>query len=136
MKEIVGEIFLDDVATVATANHKVVHAVRGIHFHNVPENRTTADFDHGLWFEMGFLGNSSSESTGKYDGFHWFSSPRGGESSDQILERAEWFKLSGLHKYINFNAMSLYAKKDDATELGIRKKRKHYCNIYKLNDFM
>ena len=55
MQEIVGEIFLDDVAAVTAANDKVVHAVRGIHFHDVPQNGAPTNFNHWLWFEMGFL---------------------------------------------------------------------------------
>ena len=87
MQKIVGEIFLDDVAAVAAANHKVVHSVRGIHLHDVPQNGASSDFDHGLWFKMGFLGNASSKTTCKYDGFHGFALLRwGGVSRNPILK--------------------------------------------------
>lgn len=39
-----------------------------IQLHDVPENRSTADLDHGL--EMGFLGDAGSEATGKDDDLH------------------------------------------------------------------
>ena len=62
---------------LAAANDEIVDAVCGIHFHNVPKNRAAADFDHGLWLEMCSLGNSSSESTSEYDGFHFECFPQG-----------------------------------------------------------
>lgn len=67
---IVGEILLDHVAPVAAADHEFVYAVRGIDFHDVPENRPAADFNHGLRLKVGFLGNPSSETAGEDDCLH------------------------------------------------------------------
>ena len=36
VQKIIGEILLDHIALVATANHKLVDAMVGIDFHNMP----------------------------------------------------------------------------------------------------
>lgn len=55
MEEIVREILFDDVAFVATADNKVIHAVVRVHLHDVPEDRTAADLDHRLGLEVSFF---------------------------------------------------------------------------------
>ena len=42
----------------------------GVELHDVPEDRTSADFDHGLGLEMGLFADARSESTRENDGFH------------------------------------------------------------------
>ena len=44
----VGEVLLDHVAAVAAADDEVVHAMGRVHLHDVPQHRSTTDFDHGL----------------------------------------------------------------------------------------
>ena len=70
VQEIVGKVFLDDIALVATANHKIVDAVVGIRLQDVPEHRHATDFDHRLRFDVCFLGNAGAETTGQNDSFH------------------------------------------------------------------
>jgi hypothetical protein len=48
MQEVVGEIFLDDVALVAAADDEVIDAMLGIDLQDVPENRPAAYLDHRL----------------------------------------------------------------------------------------
>lgn len=67
---VVGEVFLDDVALVATADDEVLDAMGGVELHDVPEDRLAADLDHGLGLEVGFLGKSGAETAGEDDGFH------------------------------------------------------------------
>src|ERR1019366_7793783 len=38
VQEVVREVLLDDIALVAAADDKLVHAMSGIEFHDVPEN--------------------------------------------------------------------------------------------------
>ena len=57
VQEVVGEVLLDHVALVATADHEIVDAVRRVELHDVPEDRLAADLDHGLRFQMGLLGD-------------------------------------------------------------------------------
>jgi len=71
VQKVVGEVFLDDVALVATADYEIMHAMRGVDLHDVPENRLTTDLYHRLGLEVGFLGNASAETTGKDDGLHF-----------------------------------------------------------------
>ena len=70
MEEVVGEIFLDQIALVAAANHKLMHAVGGVEFHDVPEDRPATDLDHWLWLDGRFLGEPRAESSGQNDSFH------------------------------------------------------------------
>jgi hypothetical protein len=55
MEKVIREVFLDDVAFVATADNKVVNAVRRIHFEDVPQNRATSNLNHRLWLYTGFF---------------------------------------------------------------------------------
>ena len=50
VKEVVGEVFLDEVALVTATDDKVINAVCGIGFHDVPENGFAADLDHRFRF--------------------------------------------------------------------------------------
>ena len=70
VQEVVGEVFLDHVAAVTAADHEIVHAVRAVDLHDVPEDGLAPDLHHGLGFEMGFFGNPGAQSPGKDDGFH------------------------------------------------------------------
>ena len=49
MEKVVREVFLYDVALVATADNEVVNTVRRIHLEDVPQNRATSDLYHRLW---------------------------------------------------------------------------------------
>ena len=50
VQKIVGKILLDDVALVAAANDEFIHAVSGIQFHDMPQDRLATDLDHGFGF--------------------------------------------------------------------------------------
>lgn len=65
MQEIVGEILLDDITLVATANDEVIYAVSGINLHDVPKDRAAAYLNHGLRFQMCFLGYARTEPAGE-----------------------------------------------------------------------
>ena len=64
VQEVVGEVFLDDVALVAAVDDEVIHAVGGVELHDVPEDGPTADLDHRLGLEVGFLGDAGAEASG------------------------------------------------------------------------
>ena len=49
MQKIIGKEFFDNETLVATADDEFVQTIGRIAFENVPENRSTADFDHWLW---------------------------------------------------------------------------------------
>lgn len=74
MQEIVGKIFFDNIALVAAAHDEIGHAVSEINFHDVPDQRFATDFNHGFRLEMGFFGNTRSESARQNDSFHLISS--------------------------------------------------------------
>ena len=70
VQEVVGEVLLDHIALVATADDEVVDAVGRIELHDVPEDRFAADLDHGLGLEVGFFRDTGAETTREDDGFH------------------------------------------------------------------
>ena len=70
VQEVVREVLLDEVALVAAADHEVIHAIRDINFHNVPNNRLAADLDHRLGLEVGLFGDAGTETIGEDNGFH------------------------------------------------------------------
>ena len=70
VQEVIGEVFLDHIALVTTADHEIGDTMSAIDFHNVPQDRTAADFDHGLGTQVAFFGNPRAQTTGKYHGFH------------------------------------------------------------------
>lgn len=74
VQEIVGEIFLDDIAFVAAANEKIINAMGGIIFHDVLQDRLAADFNHGLWANRCFFTDACAQTTGKDDCFHFYCS--------------------------------------------------------------
>lgn len=63
VQEIVGEVFLDEVSLIAAADHEIMDPMGRIHFHDMPQDRLATDLDHGLRPEMGFFGNSGSETS-------------------------------------------------------------------------
>ena len=55
VQEVVGEVFLDDVALEAAADDEVRDAVRRVDLHHVPEQWLAADFDHRLRTQHGLF---------------------------------------------------------------------------------
>ena len=74
VQKIIRKILLDHILFVAEADHKVVKAVGGIVFHDVPEYRLPANLDHRLWPKITLLRNSGAEATCKNDYLHRVSS--------------------------------------------------------------
>jgi hypothetical protein len=70
VQKIVGKIFLDHEAFVSAADDKIIQSISGIYFHDVPQNRFTANLDHGLWPAVGFFGEPSPHTTRKDNYFH------------------------------------------------------------------
>ena len=67
MKEVIGEVFLDDIPLITTADNEIIYAMRGIELHDVPQDRPTAYFNHGFWLEVGFFRYTSSKTAGEND---------------------------------------------------------------------
>ncbi len=55
VERVVGEILLDHITAVPTADDEVIYAVSRVDLHDVPQHRLTTDLDHWLWYGMGFL---------------------------------------------------------------------------------
>src|SRR5262245_31396199 len=72
VEKVVCEVFLDDVALISAADHKFIDPVVGVDFHDVPQDRLAADFNHRFGFEVGLLGYSSADSTSENYGLHLF----------------------------------------------------------------
>jgi len=71
VQEVIREILLDHITLVATANHKIIHAMRRVDLHDVPEDRFASDLDHGLGLKVSFFGKARSEATGENDCFQF-----------------------------------------------------------------
>jgi hypothetical protein len=69
MQKIMGKILFDIIAFVPETDNKIVKAVTGINFHNMPENRSLTDLDHRLWLQMRLFAYAGAESSGKNDNF-------------------------------------------------------------------
>src|SRR5258707_14346268 len=70
MHDIVSEVFLDDVALIAEANDEVIDAVRRVDLENVPEDRSAADFNHGLRPDRCFVAQSAAQPASQDDRLH------------------------------------------------------------------
>ena len=70
VKKVVRKIFFDDIGLVATADNKVINAVRGVHFHDVPQNRHTTNAHHGLWGQISFFAEPSTKAAREDHCFH------------------------------------------------------------------
>lgn len=71
VQKVIREIFFYDVSFVAAADHKIMNTVRGIHFHDVPQNGPPAYFYHGLGAYRGFLAQSRTKAARKNDCFQF-----------------------------------------------------------------
>ena len=71
VEEVIGEIFLDQIAFVAKANDEVVHAVGGIELHDVPDDRHSADLDHRFGANRGLFPQPGPQSAGKNHRLHF-----------------------------------------------------------------
>lgn len=58
MEEIIGEVLFYDVLFVPCADDELVETVVAVELHDVPEDWHTAQFYHGLGFELGFFGDA------------------------------------------------------------------------------
>ena len=55
MQEVVRKVLLDDMLLVARAYDELVEAVMAVQLHDVPQDGHTAQFYHGLGFELAFF---------------------------------------------------------------------------------
>jgi len=70
VQEVVGKIFLDQIAFVAAADYKLVDPMGAVDLQNVPEDRLAADFNHRLRLEVGFFADARAEAAGENYCFH------------------------------------------------------------------
>ena len=70
MQVIIGEIFLDHMALIAAADDKIIVSVIRINFHDMPQNRSAADFNHRLWTQVAFLRYARSKAARQNNNFH------------------------------------------------------------------
>src|SRR5574344_427471 len=59
-----------NMSFVSGKNNKVIKSVMAVDFHNMPENRVTADFYHRLRHTLSFFSEPSTKSACKYKCFH------------------------------------------------------------------
>lgn len=64
VQEVVCEIFFDDIAFVSKENDEVVVSVARVYFHDMPDDRMSADLDHGFWDYVGFFGKACAHAAG------------------------------------------------------------------------
>ena len=71
MQEVIGEVFLDQVTLVSTADHKVVDTVLGIDFEDVPQDGAAANFYHRLGAQARLFAEACSQTACQNNRFHF-----------------------------------------------------------------
>jgi hypothetical protein len=71
VKEVVREVFLDEVALVAAADDEVVDLVLRIDLEDMPKDRPTSNFDHRLGTKNRLFAESGAQPAGKDNCFHF-----------------------------------------------------------------
>jgi len=64
-----GELSLDHIALVTTANHKLIDSIGTIAFHNVPEDWLVPNFNYRLGFEVGLFTDAGTKAASKETSF-------------------------------------------------------------------
>jgi hypothetical protein len=67
---VVQEIVLDHVAAVSKAAHKISKPIVCVQLHDMPQDRTTADFYQGLGAIFSFLAQARTEPSAQHHYFH------------------------------------------------------------------
>jgi hypothetical protein len=70
VQEVIGEILLDNITFVTTADNEFIDAVVAIGFQDVPEDGLASHLHHRLGPQVGFLGETGAKAAGKDNGFH------------------------------------------------------------------
>jgi len=69
VKEVIGEIFLDYITLIPTADHEIRDAMMRIELHYMPQDRTNADLDHGLRTATRFFHQACAQAACQDDRF-------------------------------------------------------------------
>lgn len=93
MQEIVSEVFLYDVALIATTNYEFIDAMVGIALQNMPQDGLAADLHHRFWFGLSFFAEASAKTTGKDYGFNGKKSSNS-KNSSRIFSKISRFQDS------------------------------------------
>ena len=64
MQKVVGKVLLDDIALVTQANDELRNTLGGVDFHDVPDDRTPSNLDHGLGFQVRLFADASTKPSG------------------------------------------------------------------------
>ena len=83
MQKIVGEILLNNITLIATANDEIVDAEMAVDLQDVPKNRFAADLDHGLGAHASFLGDACTEAACENDRFHEYRESRQFQTAEE-----------------------------------------------------
>lgn len=71
VQEIIGEIFLDEIALVPAANYEIIDPMRGVNLHDMPQDRHATNLDHRLGFDDCLFTKTGSQATRKYYRLHF-----------------------------------------------------------------
>ncbi|MNY47304.1 hypothetical protein D3C86_1825650 [compost metagenome] len=70
MQKVIGEIFLDQVAFIATADDKIIDAVLRVDLHDVPENWSISNLNHRFGTGTCFFADPSPQAASQNYRFH------------------------------------------------------------------
>src|SRR5690349_17383151 len=70
VQEIVSEVLFDYVAPITQAYDEVVDAVMAVQLHDVPQDRTAPDLDHGFRAQDRFLTQAGTQTARQDHRFH------------------------------------------------------------------
>jgi len=120
-RKIIGKIFFDHIALIAAADYEFDDTKPAVGLQDVPQNRSTTNFDRWLGLEVGFHADASTQAAGQDQGFHKRAYRRGisggkgfGQACSQLVLRptprptAGWVRLLGRQRRLKAGRNTVY----------------------------
>src|SRR5215472_10907091 len=70
VQHVAREVFFDEMTLVPAANDEIIYAMMRVQLHDVPQDRSSADLDHGLRLDLRFLAQPRAKTASEYDCLH------------------------------------------------------------------
>jgi hypothetical protein len=72
VEKVISEVAFNYISQIPAANHKIIDSAMRENFHDVPQNRHSADLDHRLGAEMALLADSGTRASRQNYGLQCF----------------------------------------------------------------
>src|SRR5215469_1185980 len=70
VQHVAREVFFDEMTLVPAANDEIIYSMMRVQLHDVPQDRFSADLDHGLRLDLRFLAQPRAKTASEYNCFH------------------------------------------------------------------